>query len=149
MISSRYAHTATLLPDGRVILAGGDYSSAAEIYQPNVLVPSPVLYSLPGGAQGAIWHSTSGEIASASSPAVAGEVLSMYTNNLIAGGVIPPQIVAGGRIAEVLYFGDAPGYSGTYQVNFRVPNAVPAGSAIRVRLSYLERSSNEVVMAIR
>ena len=99
--------------------------------------------------QGAIWHSTTGEIASASSPAVAGEVLSMYTNNLIEGGVIAPQVSVGGRSAEVLYFGDAPGYSGIYQVNFRVPNAVPAGSAIRVGLSYLDRSSNEVVMAIR
>jgi WD40 repeat protein len=82
MVSGRSGQTATLLPDGTVLIAGGG-TSTAEIYHPAVLVPSPVLYSLPGGMQGAIWHNTTGELVSPSSPAVAGEVLAMYTNNLI------------------------------------------------------------------
>lgn len=147
MIKPRYMHTATLLPDGRVLIAGGDDSSSAEIYQPVVLAPSPVLYSLPGGMQGAIWHAT-GDVASPSSPAVAGEVLATYTNNLIEGGVIPPQVVIGGRLAEVLYFGDAPGYPGFFQVNFRVPNGVAPGSAVSVHLTYINRPSNEVTITL-
>jgi hypothetical protein len=147
MISGRYAHTATLLPDGKVLIAGGD-TSTAEIYHPAALVPSPVLYSLPGGMQGAIWHNTTGELASPSSPAVAGEVLAMYTENLIEGGVIPPQVVIGGHLAELLYFGDAAVYPGFFQVNFRVPNDVAPGSAVSVRLSYIERTSNEVTIGL-
>jgi hypothetical protein len=148
MISDRYAQTATLLPDGTVLIAGGD-TATAEIYHPAVLVPSPVLYSLPDGMQGAIWHNTTGELASPSSPAVAGEVLAMYTNNLIEGGVIPPQVVIGRHLAEVLSFGDAPGYPGFFQVNFRVPNDVAPGSAVSVRLTYIERPSNEVTIGLQ
>jgi hypothetical protein len=77
---SEEGHTATLLPDGTVLLAGGwiccGFSAAnAEIYLPAVSTSSPVLYSLPVGTQRAIWYATTGQIASASSPAVAGDVL--------------------------------------------------------------------------
>jgi uncharacterized protein (TIGR03437 family) len=98
--------------------------------------------------QGAVWHAT-GEVASPSSPATAGEVLAMYTNNLLVGGVIPPQVVIGSHLAEVIYFGDAPGYPGFYQVNFRVPNSVSPGSAVPVRLIYMERPSNEVTIGLQ
>lgn len=56
-------------------------------------------------------------------------MLSLYTTSLIEGGVVPPQVVVGGRMAKVLYFGDAPVYSGCFQVNFQaqagVTGAVP------------------------
>jgi len=149
MITPRYLHTATLLPDGTVLLAGGLETSTAEIYHPAVLVPSPVLYSLPGGTQGAVWHNTTGQLASPSSPAVAGEILAMYTNNLIEGGVIPPQVVIGGHLAEVLYFGAAPGYPGYHQMNFLVPDGLPPGPAVPVRLTYIGRSSNTVTVGVQ
>ena len=122
--------------------------SSAEIYTPAVLVPAPVLFSLSGDSngQGAIWHSQTGLIASSQYPAVAGEILSMYTTSLVENGLIPPQVAVGGRLAEILFFGDAPGYPGYFQVNFRMPVGVAPGSAVSMRLAYLGRSSNPVTI---
>ena len=64
----------------------------------------------------------------------------MYTTSLASGGVIPPQVSIGGRLAQVLYFG-ASGYPGYNQVNFRVPGGVVPAPAVSVRLTYLGRSS--------
>ena len=58
-------------------------------------------------------------------------------------------MVIGGHPAEVLYFGDAPGYPGFFQVNFQVPNGVMPGPAIPVRLTYLSRTNNEVTVALQ
>ena len=146
--------TATLLTDGRVLIAGGNISpncSFAELYNPPVLAPPPALFSLSGDGQGqgAIWDATTGLVPSSVMPAVAGEILSMYCSGLSEGSVIPPQVSMGGSLAQILYFGDAPGYPGFFQVNFRVPNGIAPGSAVPVRLTYLERSSNEVIIAVQ
>jgi len=159
MTTARANHQATLLNNGQVLITGGSalglYSisalSSAEIYTHAVLIPAPVLFSLSGDGtgQGAIWHSATGQIASSQNPAVAGEALSMYTTSLSDGGVIPPQVAVGGRLAEVLYFGDAPGYPGYFQVNFRVPGGVAPGPAVSVRLTYLGRPSNEITIGLQ
>lgn len=122
--------------------------ASAELYTPASIIPAPVLFSLSGDGkgQGAIWHSTTGAVVSASDPAIAGEALSMYTANLAAGGVIPPQVIVGGRLAKVLYFGPAPGYSGYDQVNFVESEGIAPGPFVSVRLTYLGRPSNEVTI---
>ena len=116
-----------------------------------MLVPAPALFSLTsdGKGQGAIWHSATGLIASSQNPTVAGEILSMYATSLMEGAVVPPQVAIGGRLAETLFFGNAPGYPGYFQVNFRVPNGVVKGSVIPVRLTYLGRPSNAVTIGVQ
>jgi hypothetical protein len=161
---SEEGHAETLLPDGTLLISGGWYFCGfmpapgcggtlanAEIYHPGLLVSAPQLFSVSGDGkgQGAIWHSATGEIAASSSPAVAGDALSMYAANLAEGGVIPPLVAISGKLAEILYFGDAPRYSGYFQVNFRVPNGVTAGPAVAVRLTYLGRPSNELSIAVQ
>jgi hypothetical protein len=150
--TGRINHSATLLLDGSVLIVGGDGSgTSAEIFDPARPAPAPVLFSLGGDAQGqgAIWQARTGEAATAASPAAAGDVLSLYTRGLVESGAIPPQVAVGGRFGEILYFGDAPGYPGYYQVNFRVPDGVSPGAAVPVRLTYLGRPSNAVTIGVR
>jgi hypothetical protein len=158
MTTAREIHTATLLNDGKVLVAGGEswigafpqVSASAELYTPPTLIPAPRLFPLSddGKGQGAIWHAATGQAAAPGAPAVAGEALSMYTANLAEGGAIPPQISIGGRLAPILYFGDATGYPGFFQVNVAVPAGIAPGPAVPVRLTYLGRSSNTVTIAV-
>jgi sugar lactone lactonase YvrE len=155
MTSPRTAHQATLLPDGTALISGGyDVQghplASAEIYTPPVLVHAPALFSLSGNGsgQGAIWHADTGKVASPDNPVTAGDVLSMYTTSLAEGGLIPPRVAVGGKLAEVLFFGDAPGYPGYDQVNFRMPSGVAPGTAVPVNLRYIERPSNEVTIGV-
>jgi hypothetical protein len=143
----RTGHSATLLPDGSVLLAGGNqsffnsvYLSSAEVYHPANLAATLVLYSLPGTSQGAILHAGTNRVVSADDPAVAGEALEIYGAGLLDGSVIPPQIAIGGRMAEVLFFGDAQGYAGMNQINVRVPSGIGPGPVVPVRLNTLVAS---------
>jgi uncharacterized protein (TIGR03437 family) len=133
MTTPRWSQTATLLPDGRVLIAAGHVDGRAEDN-----LASAELYD---------GHGATGEIAPPANPAVIGEVLSMYTTSLVDGGVIPPQVAVGGRLGEVLYFGPEPGYPGYEQVKFRVANGVPTGPAVPLRLIYLGRWSNAVTIS--
>jgi uncharacterized protein (TIGR03437 family) len=153
--ASEAGHTATLLADGTLLLAGGwiccgQTISSAEIYRPPVLTPPPVLLTIGNSNQGAILHATTHQIVSADNPATAGEALEIYLTGLIDGAVIPPQVIVEGRLAEVLYFGKAPGFDGLNQINVRVPGSLaPGPHTASLRLGYLERSSNLVNLGVK
>ncbi|MGD1073074.1 MAG: hypothetical protein ABSB15_23390 [Bryobacteraceae bacterium] len=155
MLAGAFGQTATVLLDGTVLMAGGYGGGSGpppnSIYHPNKLVPAPALFALSGDGtgQGAIWNASTGQVASGQNPAAAGDVLSMYTTSLIEGGAVPPYVSVGGVLAKVLFFGDAPGYPGYFQVNFQLPSGAPTGSDVPVRLMYFGRASNAVTIALR
>jgi hypothetical protein len=157
---AREEHTATLLNDGRVLVAGGtSYGGigvfggtigTAELYAPDVLTPAPVLVSISGDGrgQGAIFHAGTQHVAAPEDPAEPEEVVDISCTGLPVGGAIPPQVAIGGRMATVLEVTTMPGIAGATQIRVRVPTGITAGAAVPVRLTYLARPSNEVTIAV-
>jgi uncharacterized protein (TIGR03437 family) len=110
-----------------------------------VTATAPAIFTLnqQGTGPGAILHGQTYQVVSGSSPAAAGEIISIYCTGLGAvnppaqtGGVPPdppPQVVdpvqvsIGGLPAPVLYAGVAPGYAGLYQINAQIPIGTPSG----------------------
>ena len=75
-----------------------------------------MLLSSAGSKQGAILHAGTSQVASSGNPAVTGELLEIYLTGLVDGSTVAPQITIGDRVAEILFFGKAPGFAGLNQV---------------------------------
>lgn len=150
MVEGRAGHTATVLNNGEVLIAGGGDASA-EIYAPRSIAPPPALLSQSGDGQGpgSVQHASTFQTVSADNPAVAGEVVVIYCTGLAEGGVIPPQISIGGRAAQVSFFGDTPGFRGLNQINAVVPQGITPGNSVPVLVTYIGRPSNGVTIALR
>jgi hypothetical protein len=159
MAIARGSHTATLLGDGRVLIAGGtSYGGigifggsldSAELYTPDPLVPGPKLLTLSGdGRQGAIFHAGTRYPATPDDPAAADEEIDITCTGL-SDSVFAPRVAVGGRIASVLSVTRAQNLTGVTQVRARVPRGIASGPAIPVRLFDMDRPTNGVTLAVR
>jgi len=100
------------------------------------------------GGAGAVLHADYSPV-SASSPALAGEIVLIYATGL--GETLPPinpgvaatsglvvapvSVTIGGATAFVNYAGVAPGYAGLYQVNTTIPTNPPLSGNVEVLLT--------------
>jgi len=129
---------------------------------------APALFTLnsSGRGPGAILNQD-GSLNSASNPAPPGSIVVLYATGegqTEPGGVdgllaraalpkprLPVKVRIGARDAEVLYAGAAPGLvAGVMQVNARVPDNAPSGSAVPIEISVGEaRSPRTVTVAVR
>jgi uncharacterized protein (TIGR03437 family) len=108
----------------------------------------------PGIFPGAVLHAGTAESA-ATSPVQAGDYLEIYCTGLGAthntGGfdltVLTPTVFVGSVPVAPTYSGLAPGYTGLYQVNVRVPEGLAAGMQ-PLLLSVGQAHSNEIRIAV-
>lgn len=113
---------------------------------------APMLLSLSGDGkgQGAILHAGTTQAATSTNAAISGEALEIYATGLGAtSSVTVPHVSIGGRRAEILFYGNSPGFIGLNQVNVRVPAGVAPGPAVPVRLTHFGLPSNEVTIGVR
>jgi hypothetical protein len=160
MAIARGGHTATLLGDGRVLIAGGtSYGGigifsgsldSAELYTPDALMRAPRLVSVSGDGrgQGAIFHAGTIYAATPDDPAAADEEIDITCTDL-SDSVFAPRVAIGGRIASVVSITRAHNLAGVSQVRVRVPRGIASGPAIPVRLFHMDRPTNAVTIAVR
>jgi hypothetical protein len=125
-----------------------------------VLLSPPQIVTAPNGP--AIVHANDFSLVTASKPAAAGEILSVFATGLgpTRPGVDPGQpfpasplqavnspveVIVNGKPAEVLAAVGYPGAVGGYQVNFRVPTDAPKGNAtIQLKAAWIAGPSVSV-----
>ena len=159
--AARGGHTATLLRDGRVLMASGVayggiglfYGSldTTELYRPDPLVPLPALVPASDDArgQGVIFHAGTNALASRDDPAAPGDSVDIACTGLPDHSALFPRVVIGGRLAAVSSVSRTLGAPGTTLLRTRVPNGIAHGPAVVVRLIYLDVPSAHVTMAVR
>jgi uncharacterized protein (TIGR03437 family) len=132
-------------PVGQATLRVSTPNSSAEA-QIVTAAAAPAIVSLPDNLDvaPAVVRSSSGALVSAASPAIGGEFVTVYlvglgpVNGDIAAGdtapgqpplstLYPVKVRIGGASVTPAFAGLAPGFVGLYQVNVRMPEALPAG----------------------
>lgn len=167
----RFAHEATLLPDGKVLFTGGyDFGplSVAELFDPNTnqlsalpLLKEPRAYHtatllrngeilIAGGdmkrPSAEILHTDTSHAELRVAAARNGDYLEIYATGIAAASKLNPQVIVNGQLAQIVYDGPAPGHSELRQINVRIPDDAIRERQTDVQVLYLNRVSNRVVI---
>jgi uncharacterized protein (TIGR03437 family) len=59
-----------------------------------------------------------------------------------------PAVTIGGRAAQVLFSGIAPGNAGLYQINVVIPSGVTPGDDVPITVTTLDGSTDTVTIAV-
>jgi uncharacterized protein (TIGR03437 family) len=144
-----------------VVVTNNGVSNAPVLMQ---LAPAQPGIFLVDGVNEAILHNSDNSLVSEQNPASHGEVIVIYTTGLgtvdnppasgepaslttLSPTPILPSVTVGGRPAEVIFAGLAPGFVGLYQINLFVPQTSPAGSVdVVVTLNGVESNTAKMVV---
>jgi len=143
----------------------GQVSAAVQVA---IAAVKPGLFTLnqQGSGQAAALLAGTSTLAGSASPVSRGGVLELYGTGFgavdqpqsdglpaslvqLVRTVAPASVTIGGRPATVLFTGLTPGTVGLYQVNVRVPDDAPSGSAVEVSVTQQGVRSNTVTVAVR
>ncbi|MFN0102565.1 MAG: hypothetical protein ACKV2U_10805 [Bryobacteraceae bacterium] len=147
-----------ILPEDASGLITLTVTTPAGAHKINVLIEPavPAVFTQTGtgsGAASAI-QASSGVVVTTQSKARAGDAISLYLTGLGATETrdglqwarIQPKLFVGNLEAQILYAGRAPGFAGLDQINFIVPDGVPAGDVTALRVESNGRVSNGVTL---
>jgi len=127
-------------------------------------VPEAFTFPYADGELAAVVTHANGSVVTPDNPALPGEVLVAYLN----GAAIDPQpadgepaladplsltkepalVTVGGVEAETLFSGATPAFVGLIQVNFRMPEALPAGGVLELGIAFGEQSTTPRALAV-
>ena len=157
-----------LNPDTKQQLVVRRQNSGYSITEVSVAATQPAIFTLPGirAGQGAILDQRGG-VPTTDNPVPRGEFITIYAEGLgpVDGAVNAGEQVTGlfrvtntvqvgiGGVAvsaaDIFFAGLAPGFSGLYQINARVPTSVAAGASVPVIVTVGGQPSNTVIIAVR
>jgi len=107
----------------------------------------PAAFLFPGELE--IRSAATRQLATTDNPAVAGELLQIPCIGLSDGSIIPPRVIIGGVLTELMSSTSADGATGVTRLTVRMPTLVAGGPAVGVVLRYIGRTSNQVMLAAR
>ena len=130
----------------------------------SLLAVQPGLFTT-DGARAAALHASDFALVDGNNPAAKGEIVLLYGTGFgavenqpetgsatpvspLSRTLAPVAVAIGGRSADVLFSGLAPGLAGVYQLNVRVPPEVPSG-VLAVTATVGERLSPAVSLPVR
>jgi uncharacterized protein (TIGR03437 family) len=142
-------------PPGTAELSVRTTAGASDAVRVPVTAISPGIFFDTASGFGAVLVSGTAQVTQ-QRPVAAGEIIEIYVTGMGAVQEQPnglrtttanPQVTIGGRPADVLFSGLAPGFPGLYQVNARVPSGLAGVQPLKLIVG--TSTSNEVKVQLR
>lgn len=149
-----------ILPEDATGLVTLTVKAAGGTHKINILVEPavPAIFTQTGTGTGiaSAIQALSGVVVTTQAKVRAGDAISLYLTGLGATETrdglqwarLAPKLFIGGKEAQILYAGRAPGYAGLDQINFIVPEGVPSGDDTPLRVESNGRVSNAVTLPV-